>query len=333
MKKFIYAFFLFFNVFFSSHSFANTSAQSTQIASSTTEITQKGIKALDQISTDLLNNIDKNIKHKITLYYQHVTSAIIPIFSAFIVFWIIFNGIRMGLGAVSDYNHLLFVFGCMMLVWTTVFSWDAFYPYVVELFITDLDQLIAEMTGTDAKSSFMAFVTIDLETISRAMGNTDIGITNPVSGFFFVMIYALIFGLVCIACAMFFLIIISCKLVIGVLLAIAPIFLACLMFPATRHYASNWLQAVLTPIVINLLLIVTCDLVMDSATQASSALTQNGSTFLGAWIVAIMAFVVIGLFFTIPRIAISLVGNGFDSSSSSVTSLTTSVKNMVMARK
>ncbi|MBF7691176.1 type IV secretion system protein [Acinetobacter pollinis] len=332
MKKFIAAFLFFFSVLFANPSFAAT-AQSTQIASSTSDVASKGIKALDQISTDLLNSIDKNIKRKITLYYEHVTSAIIPIFSAFIVFWIIFNGIRMGLGAVTDYNHLLFVFGCMMVVWTTVFSWDAFYPYVVELFTTDLDQLIAEMTGTDAKSSFMAFVQVALKSITKAMGDTDIGITNPVSGFFFVMIYALIFGLVCIACAMFFLIIISCKLVIGVLLAIAPIFLACLMFPATRHYATNWLQAVLTPIVINLLLIVTCDLVMDSATQASSALMKNGSSFLGAWIVAIMAFVVIGLFFSIPRIAISLVGNGFDSSSGSVTSLTTSVKNMVMARK
>ena len=255
-----------------------------QITKSTKEVADKGMDALDQITATLLNDIDNQIKTKVQKYYQQVTSAIVPIFGAFIVFWLIFNGVRMGMGAVSNYNDLLFIFGCMVIIWTMVFSWDWFYPYVVELFTTDLDGLIAEMTGSDAKTSFMAFVKVGFTAISNSLGTVDTGITNVVSGFFFVLIYSLIFGLLVVACALFFLIIILCKVIIGILLAVAPIFLACLMFPATRSYARNWLQAILTPIMVNFLLIVTCDLVMDSATKASNSLTDGGSTFIGAWL-------------------------------------------------
>lgn len=210
----------------------------------------------------------------------------------------------------------------MVIIWTMVFSWDWFYPYVVELFTTDLDGLIAEMTGSDAKTSFMAFVKVGFTAISNSLGTVDTGITNVVSGFFFVLIYSLIFGLLVVACALFFLIIILCKVIIGILLAVAPIFLACLMFPATRSYARNWLQAILTPIMVNFLLIVTCDLVMDSATKASNSLTDGGSTFIGAWLLAIMTLIVIILFLIIPKIATALVGSGFEASSGASMSMT-----------
>ena len=94
------------------------------------------------------------------------------------------------------------------------------------------------------------------------------------------------------------------------------------MFPATRSYARNWLQAILTPIMVNFLLIVTCDLVMDSATKASNSLTDGGSTFIGAWLLAIMTLIVIILFLIIPKIATALVGSGFEASSGASMSMT-----------
>lgn len=303
------------------------------IGESTQSVANSGVKALDSITKTLLDDIDDNIKKKIQSYYQQITTSIIPIFGAFIVFWLIFNGIRMGMGAVVNYNDLLFIFACMVIIWTMIFSWDFFYPYVVELFTTDLDGLVAEMTGTDAKSSFMAFVNVALGAIADAMGSVDTGITNAVSGFFFVLIYALVFALICVACALFFLIVIVCKLVIGILLVVAPIFLACAMFPATRSYTRNWLQAILTPIVVNLLLIITCDLVMDSATKASKALTEGGSSFLGAWVLAIMTVIVILLFLIVPKIATALVGSGFEASSGASMGMTGSLKRMMTGKR
>lgn len=69
-----------------------------QITKSTKEVADKGMDALDQITATLLNDIDNQIKTKVQKYYQQVTSAIVPIFGAFIVFWLIFNGVRMGMG-------------------------------------------------------------------------------------------------------------------------------------------------------------------------------------------------------------------------------------------
>ncbi len=101
------------------------------------------------------------------------------------------------------------------------------------------------------------------------------------------------------------------------------------MFPATRRYATNWLQAILTPLVVLLLLIVSCDLVLTSVVAGIQNLNENGSTFTGAFIMVIVLIVVIGLFWLVPKIAISLVGSGFEASTSATSSITSSGTNMV----
>ncbi|MDN8587133.1 conjugal transfer protein TrbL, partial [Vibrio alginolyticus] len=109
--------------------------------------------------------------------------------------------------------------------WTIVFSWDAFFPYVAEVFLDDVPNLITEMTGTDSKTTLQSFVSIIFEAIALAFNNIDTGITNVESGFFFILIYSFIFGLACLVCALFFLIWVICKVIIGILIAVAPIFL------------------------------------------------------------------------------------------------------------
>lgn len=95
-------------------------------------------------------------------------------------------------------------------------------------------------------------------------------------------------------------------------------FIAAAMFPATRRFATNWLHAVLTPNVIVLLMIVTCDLVLSGITTAYTSVVgkDSGSSFVIAFILQIALVIVVGLFLAIPRIAISLVGSGFEASSS-----------------
>ncbi|MDT1781489.1 type IV secretion system protein (plasmid) [Acinetobacter baumannii] len=107
-------------------------------------------------------------------------------------------------------------------------------------------------------------------------------------------------------------------MVIAILVVVAPIFIAAAMFPATRKYATNWLQAVLTPNAIILLTIVTCDLFLSGVITAyDNVVGENGgSNFVVAFVLMITIGLVIGMFYLIPRIAISLVGSGFEASSS-----------------
>lgn len=307
----------------------NESSKGNEISKNLSQVTQSGMAELDKVVDSLITGVDKNIKDNLQGYYQKVTAPIIPVFAGFIIIWISFQAIKMMLGMAVEIQGVVATFVIMLLIWSIVFSWDAFFPYVAEVFLDDVPNLITEMTGTDSKTTLQSFVSIIFESIALAFSNIDTGITNVVSGFFFVLIYSLVFGLACAVCGLFFLIWIICKVIIGILIAVAPIFLACAMFPATRRYATNWLQAILTPLVVLLLLIVSCDLVLTSVVAGIQNLNENGSTFVGAFIMVIVLIVVVGLFWIVPKIAISLVGSGFEASTSATSSITSSGTNAV----
>ena len=292
-------------------------------------VSNNGMEVLNNVTERIAGDIDKKVKDQIKNYYVKITEPIIPVFAGFIIIWISFQSIKMMLGMAVEIQGVIATFVLMLLIWSIVFTWDSFFPYVAEVFLDDVPNLIGEMTGTDAVSTFQSFMTVILGAIALAFENVDTGITNAVSGFFFVLIYAGMLGLACIVCGLFFLIWIISKIIIAIILVVAPIFLGCAMFPATRRYATNWLQAILTPLVVLLLLIVSCDLVLTSVVAGIQNLNENGSTFTGAFIMVIVLIVVIGLFWLVPKIAISLVGSGFEASTSATSSITSSGTNMV----
>lgn len=279
-------------------------------------VSDNGMQVLNNVTERIAGDIDKKVKTQIQKYYVQITDPLLDVFAGFIVLWITFQGISMMTGRLLDMNGVLHNFVILLLVWTMVFSWDAFYPYVAEVFLDDLPNLIGEMTGTDTVTTFQAFMSVVLNSIADAFQNVDTGITNPVSGFFFVLIYAGILGLACLVCGVFFLIWIISKMIIAILLVVAPIFLACAMFPASRRYATNWLQAIITPLVVILLMIIASDFVISTIVPIVQELNEAGSTFIGAFVMIIILFIVLGVFYLVPKLAISLVGNGFEASTS-----------------
>lgn len=291
-----------------------------------------GMEVLNNVTERIAGDIDKKVKDQIKNYYVKITEPIIPVFAGFIIIWISFQSIKMMLGMAVEIQGVIATFVLMLLIWSIVFTWDSFFPYVAEVFLDDVPNLIGEMTGTDAVSTFQSFMTVILGAIALAFENVDTGITNAVSGFFFVLIYAGMLGLACIVCGLFFLIWIISKIIIAIILVVAPIFLGCAMFPATRRYATNWLQAILTPLVVLLLLIVSCDLILSTIVPIVDELNQNGSSFIGAFVMIITLIIVLGVFWLVPKIAISLVGNGFDASTSATTGLVQSLKKTVTKR-
>ena len=355
MKKIIYAFLLLFSFLSFSSAYAvdnftnpqdlgngstptgttggsNGAYNSNQISQNVSEVTKNGMSELDKVVDSLITGVDKNIKDNLQGYYQKVTAPIIPVFAGFIIIWISFQAIKMMLGMAVEIQGVIATFVLMLLIWSIVFTWDSFFPYVAEVFLDDVPNLIGEMTGTDAVSTFQSFMTVILGAIALAFENVDTGITNAVSGFFFVLIYAGMLGLACIVCGLFFLIWIISKIIIAIILVVAPIFLGCAMFPATRRYATNWLQAILTPLVVLLLLIVSCDLILSTIVPIVDELNQNGSSFIGAFVMIITLIIVLGVFWLVPKIAISLVGSGFDASTSATTGLVQSLKKTVTKR-
>lgn len=282
------------------------------------KVTEQGMGLLGKFVDAIQHNVDQNLKSSLQTYYQKITAPILPVFAGFIVIWLTFQGFQMMLGRAIAFDDVIANFIIMLLIWSIVFSWDAFYPYIAEVFLEDIPNLISEMTGTDAQSTLGAFVTIVFDVIAKSMEKVDMGISNVVSGLFFVGVYLTLLLLACVLCGIFFLIWVICKMIIAILIAVAPIFIAAAMFPATRRFATNWLHAVLTPNVIVLLMIVTCDLVLSGITTAYTSVVgkDSGSSFVIAFILQIALVIVVGLFLAIPRIAISLVGSGFEASSS-----------------
>ena len=295
-------------------------------------VSNNGMEVLNNVTGRIAGDIDKKVKDQIKNYYVKITEPIIPVFAGFIIIWISFQSIKMMLGMAVEIQGVIATFVLMLLIWSIVFTWDSFFPYVAEVFLDDVPNLIGEMTGTDAVSTFQSFMTVILGAIALAFENVDTGITNAVSGFFFVLIYAGMLGLACIVCGLFFLIWIISKIIIAIILVVAPIFLGCAMFPATRRYATNWLQAILTPLVVLLLLIVSCDLILSTIVPIVDELNQNGSSFIGAFVMIITLIIVLGVFWLVPKIAISLVGSGFDASTSATTGLVQSLKKTVTKR-
>ena len=279
-------------------------------------VSDNGMQVLNNVTERIAGDIDKKVKTQIQKYYVQITAPIIPVFAGFIIIWISFQAIKMMLGMAVEIQGVIATFVIMLLIWSIVFSWDAFFPYVAEVFLDELPNLIGEMTGTDTVTTFQAFMSVVLNSIADAFQNVDTGITNPVSGFFFVLIYAGILGLACLVCGVFFLIWIISKMIIAILLVVAPIFLACAMFPATRRYATNWLQAVLTPLVVILFMIIASDFVISTIVPVVQELNEAGSTFIGAFVMIIILFIVLGVFALVPKLAISLIGNGFEATTS-----------------
>ena len=341
MKKIIYAFLLLFSFLSFSSAYAvdnftnpqdlgngstptgttggsNGAYNSNQISQNVSEVTKNGMSELDKVVDSLITGVDKNIKDNLQGYYQKVTAPIIPVFAGFIIIWISFQAIKMMLGMAVEIQGVIATFVIMLLIWSIVFSWDAFYPYVAEVFLDDIPNLISEMTGTDANSTLKTFVKIVFDVISTSMASVDTGITNVVSGLFFVLMYLCLLFLAVILCGIFFLIWILCKMIIGVLITVAPIFIACALFPATRKYATNGLNAVLVPNVIVLLMVITCDLFLTGVINAyqDTVGESGGGSFIVAFVLQITLVIVIGMFLLIPKIAISLVGQGFEASSS-----------------
>ena len=286
------------------------------VSKEVSQVTEQGMNLLGKLIDEIQSNVEKNLKSSLQAYYQKITAPIIPVFAGFIIIWISFQAIKMMLGMAVQIQDVIATFVIMLLIWSIVFSWDAFFPYVAEVFLDDLPNLIGEMTGTDTVTTFQAFMSVVLNSIADAFKNVDTGITNPVSGFFFVLIYAGILGLACLVCAVFFLIWIISKMIIAILLVVAPIFLACAMFPASRKYATNWLQAIITPLVVILLMIIASEFVISTIVPIVQELNEAGSTFIGAFVMIIILFIVLGVFWLVPKLAISLVGSGFEASTS-----------------
>ena len=295
-------------------------------------VSDNGMKVLNNVTERIAGDIDKKVKTQIQKYYVQVTAPLLDVFAGFIVLWIIFQGISMMTGRLLDMNQVFHHFVIMLMVWTLVFSWDAFYPYVAEVFLDDLPNLIGEMTGTDTVTTFQSFMSVVLNSIADAFQNVDTGITNPVSGFFFVLIYAGILGLACLVCGVFFLIWIISKMIVAILLVVAPIFLACAMFPASRRYATNWLQAIITPLVVILLMIIASDFVISTIVPIVQELNEAGSTFIGAFVMIIILFMVLGVFYLVPKLAISLVGSGFEASTSATSGVMQSFTSKLKGR-
>ena len=281
-------------------------------------VSDNGMQVLNNVTERIAGDIDKKVKTQIQKYYVQITAPIIPVFAGFIIIWISFQAIKMMLGMAVEIQGVIATFVIMLLIWSIVFSWDAFYPYVAEVFLNDIPNLISEMTGTDANSTLKTFVKIVFDVISTSMASVDTGITNVVSGLFFVLMYLCLLFLAVILCGIFFLIWILCKMIIGVLITVAPIFIACALFPATRKYATNWLNAVLVPNVIVLLIVITCDLFLTGVINAyqDTVGESGGGSFIVAFVLQITLVIVIGMFLLIPKIAISFVGQGFEASSS-----------------
>ncbi len=139
---------------------AGTGAGNNNIADSMSQVTQNGMQELDSVVDKLdITDVDKNIKDNIQRLLPKSTALdSSKSLQALLSFGSSLQGMKMMLGMPVEIQLVVQTEWLCCLIWTIVFSWDAFFPYVAEVFLDDVPNLITKLTGTDSKTTLQSFV-------------------------------------------------------------------------------------------------------------------------------------------------------------------------------
>lgn len=247
--------------------------------------------------------------------YNSVAKATYPIVVGFVVLWVCYFAITLianprKSGSIKDF---MWKFGKIIFISAIAFAWGNFYELIADPVMNGANDFIGKAAGNDAEQLLLDNVGKIFDFITRTNDKMTTGL-DVGAAFVVAIITALNFLAGALQLASYFFIVIESKILIAVLLIVAPIFLSFLMFDSTRSYFQNWISAILQPIITLLLMAIVMSLMGNVINYSLKAVMPDGQynvNITSAFLALIISIFTIAFIWKAPQIASNLVSNGF----------------------
>lgn len=212
--------------------------------------------AVENIITDLFDELTQVITNQISPSVTAITSAIAPVMGAALLVYVIFIAYK-----IIYSNHEVIMSEvtknvmCLALVSAFTVSTPYYMQYVVPFVTGAGDQLSAAITGSPASASALDSMINNVKTcLDTMMDKMQFGITDDwgaavKSLWAVILIYVGSFIFIFYAAAY----LLVAKFMVGLLLSVGTIFICFSFYPATRGFFTSWCGQCLNYILLNVL--------------------------------------------------------------------------------
>lgn len=272
------------------------------------------IKSTVDFFSSLSQQIDSILIDSVANTYKSVAKATYPITMGFLVLWVCVFGIMLMLkpGQVSIRNFM-WRFGKAIAICALAFSWGNVYEYIVNPVLNGSQEFIANAAGADAEKLLLENVARIFQHVSDTVSGFSTGM-DVGAALIVALIAMLNFLFAAAQIASYFFFVIEAKIILAILLIVAPIFLSFLMFESTRNFFTNWVSAIMHPILTLLLMALVMSFMGYVTKQALNQVMGGdviGVNISSAFLAVIISLFTVAFIWKAPRLASNLVSNGF----------------------
>ena len=215
-------------------------------------------------------------------------------------------------GQVSIRNFM-WRFGKAIAICALAFTWGNVYEFIVNPVLNGSQEFIAKAAGADAEKLLLENVARIFQHVSDTVSGFSTGMDVD-AALIVALIAMLNFLFAAALIASYFFFVIEAKIILAILLIVAPIFLSFLMFESTRNFFTNWVSAIMHPVLTLLLMALVMSFMGYVTKQALNQVMGGdviGVNISSAFLAVIISLFTVAFIWKAPRLASNLVSNGF----------------------
>ena len=209
--------------------------------------------AIRSFFEDFVNEVNAMLSSSVAEQYQNVASAIQPLFVTAFVAWIMWQAYQIRFGRGIQIADIVSKMVKFVVIYTVIYTWSDVYQLVIDPFLTGIPELIAKMTGSTGDNVVLSFADSLFRNVKSSVTffGEDGGGGSFLAAALLSVLMIIVGGMVLIC---YFLFVIEAKFLIALLLIVAPIFIAFMMFESTKGYFRDWISAMIMPLMTILLM-------------------------------------------------------------------------------
>lgn len=302
------------------------------------ENVQEGITKLSKDFNnyfDKLNqSFDETILSGVEKGYIHVMDNTIPILGGMLFIWVVYQAIQLMYGQ-ADGRKIINSFFKFVVILTLLQSWNYVWEYIGDPVINGIPELVGAMAGQEQKTLIASFTKIVFDQIWNGLSQIGGGgVLEVTFGLTIAMTYMVVMVFAVITIGLYFIIFLQCKLILALMIILAPIFIGCAMFETTKNFFNNWVALIFNQFLTLLLLAIATQLVIGVITKVYQDIYPVGIPSLAAAGGLMLSLIlVLFTFAAMPFVASSLSSSGFGITSTGVNGLMASAKKLLTKGK
>lgn len=283
---------------------------------------------------DKLNTqFDETILSALEQMYNAVMENTVPILGGMLFCWVVYQAMQLMYGK-ADGKRIIHSFFKFLFILTLLSSWGYVWEYIGDPVINGIPELVGAMAGQEQKTVVGSFTVLVFDQIWNGLSQIGGGgVLEIVFGLTIAQTYLVVLILAIIAIGLYFIVLLQCKLILALMVIVAPIFIGCAMFETTRNFFSNWVALIFNQFLTLLLLALATQLIMGVITAVFKQVYPSNAASLGS--AAGLMFSLILVLFTfrkMPAIASSLSSSGFGITGTGVDGLMNAAKKLMTKR-